>query len=81
MITEANKKELIDWISSLENQSMLEHLIELKNSDKTEKIYMVSDLERIAIQEGIDSLEKEGGISDEEVTKITRKKYPHLFKH
>ena len=81
MITEANKKELIDWISSLKNQSMLEHLIELKNSDKTEKIYMVSDLERIAIQEGIDSLEKEGGISDEEVTKITRKKYPHLFKH
>jgi hypothetical protein len=81
MITEANKRELIDWITSLENQSMLEHLMELKNSDETEKIYIVSDLERRAIQEGIDSLEKEGGIADEEVKKITKAKYPNLFKH
>lgn len=81
MITEAAKRELIDWISTLENQSMLEHLMELKKSSETEKIYQVSDLEREAIQEGIKSLEEEGGISNEDVMKMTKKKYPNLFKH
>lgn len=81
MITEAEKRKLIDWISTLENQSMLEHLMELKKSSETEKIYQVSDLEREAIQEGIKSLEEEGGISNEDVMKMTKKKYPNLFKH
>lgn len=60
---------------------MLEHLMELKKSSETEKIYQVSDLEREAIQEGIKSLEEEGGISNEDVMKMTKKKYPNLFKH
>lgn len=81
MITEAEKRELIDWISTLENQSMLEHLMELKNSNETEKIFHVSDLEREAIEEGIKSLEEEGGVSHEDVMKMTKKKYPNLFKH
>lgn len=81
MITEDKKKELINWISTLENQSMLEHLIELKNTDKTEKIYQVSDLEREAIDAAIKSIEEGKGISHEEVTEKFRKKYPKIFKH
>lgn len=81
MITEENKKELIDWINNLENLSMLEHLMELKNTCETEEIYRVSDLEREAIQDGIKSLEEEGGISHEDVMKMTKKKYPNIFKH
>lgn len=81
MITEENRRELIDWISSLENQFMLERLMELKNSSESDKIYIVSDQERIAIKEGIVSIKKEGGVSHEEVMEMTKKKYPKLFKN
>lgn len=81
MITEDNKKELIDWITNLENQSMLEHLMELKNTDETEKIYFVSEAEREGIDAAIKSIEEGKGISHEEVTEKFRKKYPKIFKH
>jgi hypothetical protein len=80
MITAGEKQDLIDWITNLENQSLLQHLMELKNSIDSDKIYIVSDQERIAIKEGIDSLENEGGVSHEDVMKMTREKYPNLFK-
>ncbi len=81
MITEAAKKELIDWISTLENKSMLDHLMELKKSSETEKIYQVSDLEREAIDVALKSIEEGKGVSHEEVTEKFRKKYPKIFKH
>lgn len=80
MITEDKKKELIDWISSLENQSMLEHLMELKNSNETEKIYFVSEEEREGIERGLDDL-KEGRVkAHENVKKELKSKYPRFFK-
>jgi hypothetical protein len=79
MITEDKKKELIDWISNLENQSMLEHLMELKNTDETEKIYYVSEAEREGIERGMKDL-KEGRIkSHDEVKKDLKSKYPRFF--
>lgn len=81
MITEAAKRELIDWISILENQSMLEHLMELKKSSETEMIYNVSDLEREAIDAALKSIEEGKGVPHEEVTEKFRKKYPKIFKH
>jgi hypothetical protein len=80
MITAGEKKDLIDWIINLENQSLLNYLMELKNSSDSDKIYIVSDQERIAIKEGIESIENEGGVSHEDVMKMTREKYPNLFK-
>ncbi|MFN3999452.1 hypothetical protein [Algoriphagus sp.] len=80
MITAGEKQDLIDWITNLENQSVLNYLMELKNSNDSDKIYIVSDQERIAIKEGIESLENEGGVSHEDVMKMTREKYPNLFK-
>jgi hypothetical protein len=80
MITAGEKQDLIDWITNLENQSLLNYLMELKNSSDSDKIYIVSDQERIAIKEGIESLENEGGVSHEDVMKMTREKYPNLFK-
>ncbi len=80
MITAGEKQDLIDWIKNLENQSLLNYLMELKNSSDSDKIYIVSDQERIAIKEGIESLENEGGVSHEDVMKMTREKYPNLFK-
>lgn len=80
MITEDNKKELIDWITNLENQSMLEHLMELKNTEETEKIYFVSEDEREGIERGLDDL-KEGRVkSHENVKKELKSKYPRFFK-
>jgi len=79
MITEAAKRELIDWISTLENQSMLEHLMELKNSNESEKIYQVSDLEREGIQKGLDDFKEGRVISHEDVKKETKAKYPRFF--
>jgi hypothetical protein len=81
MITEAAKRELIDWISTLENQSMLEHLMELKNSNESEKIYQVSDLEREGIDAALKSIEEGKGVPHEEVTAKFRKKYPKIFRH
>jgi hypothetical protein len=79
MITEDKKKELIDWISNLENQSVLEHLMELKNTDETEKIYYVSEAEREGIERGMKDL-KEGRIkSHDEVKKDLKSKYPRFF--
>jgi hypothetical protein len=80
MITAGEKQDLIDWIKNLENQSLLNYLMELKNSSDSDKIYIVSDQERIAIKEGIESLENEGGVSHKDVMKMTREKYPNLFK-
>ena len=80
MITAEEKKELIEWVKNLENPLLLEHLMELKNSSDSDYVYIVSDQERIAIQEGIDSLENYGGVSHEEVIKMTKNKYPNLFK-
>lgn len=80
MITEDKKKELIDWISNLENQSMLEHLMELKNTDESEKIYFVSEAEREGIERGLDDL-REGRVkSHDEVKKEIKSKYPRFFK-
>lgn len=80
MITEDNKKELIDWITNLENQTMLEHLMELKNTGETEKIYYVSEAEREGIERGLEDL-KEGRIkSHDEVKKELKSKYPPFFK-
>lgn len=80
MITAEEKQDLIEWVKNLENQSLLNYLMELKNSSNSDKIYIVSDQERIAIKEGIESLENEGGVSHEDVMKMTREKYPNLFK-
>ncbi len=81
MITEAKKRELIDWISTLKNQSMLEHLMELKNSNESEKIYHVSEPEKDAIDAALKSIDEGKGMPHEEVTEKFRKKYPKIFKH
>lgn len=79
MITEAEKRKLIDWISTLENQSLLEQLMELKKSSETEKIHIVSDVEREGIERGLNDLKDFRLKSQEDVKKEMKSKYPRFF--
>lgn len=80
MITEENRKKFIDCISSLENQFMLEHLMELKNSSEADKIYMISDQEREGIKRGLKDLENGKVKTNEEVKAELRNKFSHFLK-
>ncbi|HSF55554.1 MAG TPA: hypothetical protein VLA71_17495 [Algoriphagus sp.] len=80
MITEENRKKFIDCISSLENQFMLEHLMELKNSSEADKIYMISDQEREGIKRGLEDLENGKVKTNEEVKAELRNKFSHFLK-
>ncbi len=79
MITEAEKRKLIDWISTLENQSLLEQLMELKKSSEAEKIHIVSDVEREGIERGLNDLKDFRLKSQEDVKKEMKSKYPRFF--
>lgn len=79
MITEAEKRKLIDWISTLENQSLLEQLMELKKSSETEKIHIVSNVEREGIERGLNDLKDFRLKSQEDVKKEIKSKYPRFF--
>lgn len=77
MITAGEKQDLINWITNLENQSLLQHLIELKEANET--IFQVSDQEREAIEIALKSIDQGKGIPHDEVMKNMKVKYPKLF--
>jgi hypothetical protein len=80
MITAGEKQDLIDWITNLENQSLLQHLMELKAANESnETIFQVSEQEREAIEIAMKSIDQGKGIPHDEVMKNMKTKYPKLF--
>lgn len=80
MITAAEKQELIDWVKNLEDQTLLQHLKELKDSEDEKGNYMVSESEREGILRGLEDLANGRTKSHEEVQAELRQKFPHFFK-
>jgi RAB protein geranylgeranyltransferase component A len=81
MMTLAEKQELIDWVKNLEDQTLLQHLKELKDSEESEKgAYLISEPEREGIMRGMEDLANGRVKTHEEVQAELREKFPHFFK-
>lgn len=70
------KYRLIEWLMSLEDESILKRLQEIKketlNSDGSNKI---SDTEKLFIKAGLKDLEKDRTYSHQDVMREVREKY------
>ncbi len=80
MITAGEKQDLIDWIKNLENQSLLQHILELKEAhESNETIFQVSETEREGINRGLDDWENGRIKTHKEMKDELKLKFPHLF--
>jgi len=80
MITAEEKQNLIDWITNLENQSLLQHILELKEAhESNETIFQVSEPEREGIKRGLDDWENGRVKTHKEMKDELKLKFPHLF--
>jgi aspartate carbamoyltransferase regulatory subunit len=80
MKIESEKSKIIDWIKSLENETVIDHLKTLQKVSNQNQIYRLSQAEKQAVEIGLKSLSEEQTYTTEEVNDITRAKYPQLFK-
>lgn len=80
MITAGVKQDLIDWIKNLENQSLLQHILELKEAhESNETIFQVSEPEREGINRGLDDWKNGRLKTHKEMKDELKLKFPHLF--
>lgn len=80
MDVQAQKNELIQWLSDIDDPNIIEVLTSIKFSILNKKVVKTTPEERKAIDQGLTSIETSGTKSNMEVIKTTRSKYPHLFK-
>ncbi len=80
MKIESEKSKIIDWIKSLENETVIDHLKTLQKVSTQDQVYHLSQAEKQAVEIGLKSLSEEQTYTTEEVNDITRAKYPQLFK-
>jgi flagellar biosynthesis regulator FlbT len=80
MKIESEKSKIIDWIKSLENETVIDHLKTLQKVSTQDQVYHLSKAEKQAVEIGLKSLNEEQTHTTEEVNDITRAKYPQLFK-
>lgn len=80
MITVGEKLDSIDWIKNLENQSLLRHILELKEAhERNETIFQVSEPKREGINRGLDDWENGRVKTHKEMKDELKLKFPHLF--
>lgn len=79
MNIQTEKLELIEWIIQQENTSLLQQLIDIKKTFEDPKVEL-SNHEKQAVQEAVDTIKSQGTISHEEVIEETKQRYAHLFK-
>ncbi len=63
-----------DWNRIKEKYSGLE-------KDLEQEVYILSDKQEKAIDQALESVKKDGGMSHEQVMKETRKRFPQLFEN
>ncbi len=80
MKIDSEKSKIIDWIKSLENEAVIDHLKTLQEASSPNQIYHLSQAEKKAVQIGLKSLEEDQTYTSEEVNDVMREKYPQLFK-
>lgn len=76
---QAEKLDIIDWILHLQDASLLKKIKSLR-ADTSEQKHVFTRDQKKAIDKGLKSLEKNGGIPHSEVMEQTKNRYPNLFK-
>jgi hypothetical protein len=71
-----DKLNIINWISQLQDYSLLEKVKSLMSSSDE---CLLSNEQKKAIDEGIQSIETNGTISHNIVMEETKKRFPHLY--
>lgn len=71
-----DKLNIINWITQLQDDSVLEKIKSLMSSEDK---CLLSNEEKIAIDEALISVKTKGTTSHNLVVEETKKRYPHLF--
>jgi hypothetical protein len=79
MDLQAEKLDIIKWIAGVNESKIIKQFTLLKEINEEMASVKLDPLEKQAIDAGLDSMEKGGFKSHEEVKDATKKKYPHLF--
>ena len=74
---EHDKLKLIHWITELRDNTVIEKLQKIMSSEQSEKL---SNNEKKAIDEAINSIDKKGTLSHNQVMEETKNRYSNLFK-
>lgn len=80
MITAVEREELVEWVKNLEDAYIIQQLIELKRNEEDEFETKISEAEKTAIDQALDSYYKGRFYTQDEVEKHLKKKFPQLFK-
>jgi predicted transcriptional regulator len=72
----AEKYELIKWIISLKDESIVKRVKKIKSETlNSEESYQLSDTERLFIEAGLKDIEKGNTYSHEDVMREVKQKY------
>ncbi|MEZ4787074.1 hypothetical protein [Flavobacterium haoranii] len=74
---EHEKLKLIHWITELRDNAVIEKLQKIMSAEQSESL---SKNERAAIDEALNSIDKNGTLSHNQVMEETKNRYSNLFK-
>lgn len=80
MDIQAEKLDLIQWLAGINDSNIIRQVSALRKSTEKLSTDKLSQVEKDAIDKGLQSLEDGRHKSNEEVKEITRKNYPHVIK-
>lgn len=78
MDLKAEKLNIIKWLENVDDEMVIRQFLILKTSNERHPEGINSD-ERMAIDRAIESIDAGKHITDEEVKRATRQKFPNLF--
>jgi hypothetical protein len=80
MDIQAEKLALIQWLAGINDGQVISRFRALKRTSEEAAPETMSPAEKEAIRQGLASVQAGKTVSDEEVNRLTREKYPQLFK-
>ncbi len=80
MDIKAEKLALIQWLASINDSQVISRFRALRRATEASIPETLSPAEKEAINQGLQSIKAGKVKSHEEVSQLTKKKYPHLFK-
>ncbi|MBO3096802.1 hypothetical protein [Gelidibacter pelagius] len=80
MTLEAKKLDLISWLTSLQDDTIIAQLYAIKNDSNSDWYEQLSKVQKKQIQKGLDDLENGRTITHDEVILAARQKIEQLKK-
>jgi predicted transcriptional regulator len=80
MDIQAEKLDLIQWLTGINDSNIIRQVSALRESTEKAASNKLSQAEKDAVDKGLQSLNEGRFKSHEDVMEITRKKYPHVVK-